>query len=200
MINTRCPIGGITSFATVLLLSANLYAQQQPLTTMHFSGSGGGPGIGTGLNLFVEYFGRTDTTLFKNVVWTPAMVGQSILDTASSEPGYANFVSRLTDGVNQAIAGGAYVFPGGGGSSHGSLESKLLTTPPPGWNGIDLHGYPITGIRLTLNQISLDANADSNWTNYSWDDTLTIYTVPEPSTFAVAALGAAALLIAGRRR
>jgi hypothetical protein len=189
---------------SALSLSLLLNAQQQqipglqPLATIHWSGSGGGfLGIDTGMTFTVSYSDFAGTSLFGNVVWTPGMVGQNLVDVSGSEPGYANFVSLLTDGSNERLGWMSGMTPSGGGAGINGWETNSFLTHPSGWNGIDLHGYTMAGVGLQMNQLSINSpgsnpNHDGNWTDVSWDATLTLYTVPEPTILfpvAVACVG-----------
>jgi hypothetical protein len=175
-----------------LLVTSVLHAQQagappnsEPLATIHLAGGGGIASVNTGVALRIIYYGFQNSPLFANVVWTPDMLGQSFFDTAGSEAGYDNFLSLLTDGTNERVGHICRLSPYGGGNGFAGWETTSFTTHPSDWNGIDLQGYSITGVELTLNQLSIvspgsDPNGNGNWTDYSFDATLKIYTLPEP--------------------
>jgi hypothetical protein len=189
----------LISLITLSLLAGTLPAPAQPLATMHMSGIGGGRGIETGLILQMGYGGGSNSVaIFKNVVWAPAMVGQSVFDTAGSGADYDSVVSLLTDGVNEFANWHYTLYPTGGGGGRSGAEPGLFTTHPQAWNGVDLQGYSIGGIELRLNQLSLQSpgtnpNHDGIWTDYSWDALLTIYgtvyPVPEPASWSLLLLG-----------
>jgi hypothetical protein len=165
------------------------------LATAHFGTSGGVATVSGAMTMSLGQlsfwgFVTPGQTLFSNLILTPDMVGQTFIDTASSEPYYANFVSLLTDGVSERVGLAWDLFPGGGGGTRGGPEPTFFDTHPSDWNGVDLQGYPITGIGLTLNQLSMaspgsNPTGTGNWTDYSFDATISVYTVPEPGTLSL---------------
>jgi hypothetical protein len=174
-------------FAAGLLLVGGWYAQAQPIATLHMSGSGGAGAIASGMTLEIGYGGGSNSVaLFDSVLWTPAMVGQTVLYSAGSGSSYDTFLSLATDGVNEFAYWENTLVPGGGAGMFGA-ESLLFTTHPASWNGIDLHGYAIGGISLELNTLSLQSQG--NWTDYSFDALVTYYAVPEPAVESLLLLG-----------
>jgi len=174
-------------FAAVLLLVSGRYAQAQPLATLHMTGSGGAGTIASGMTFEIGYGGGSNSVaLFNTVIWTPAMVGQTVLYSAGSGSSYDTFLSLATDGVNEFAYWENTLVPGGSAGMSGA-ESILFTTHPANWNGFDLHGYSIGGIGLELNALSLQSQG--NWTDYSFDALVTYYAVPEPAVGSLVLLG-----------
>ena len=179
---------GAVVFAAGLLLAGGLRALAQPIATLDMSGSGGAAGIDSGMTFAIGYGGGSNSVaLFDNVVWTPAMVGQTVLYSAGSGASYDTFLSLATDGVNEFAYWQNTLSPGGGGGETSGAESILFTTHPANWNGFDLHGYSIGDIGLTLNALSLQPQG--NFTDYSFDALVTYYAVPEPAVGTLLLLG-----------
>lgn len=178
----------VVAFAAGLLLVGGWYAQAQPIATLHMTGSGGAGGIASGMTFEIGYGGGSNSVaLFNSVVWTPAMVGQTVLYSAGSGSSYDTFLSLATDGVNEFAYWENTLVPGGGAAITAGTESLLFTTHPASWNGIDLHGYSIGGISLGLNALSLQSQGGR--TDYFFDASVTYYAVPEPAVESLLLLG-----------
>ncbi len=121
--------------------------------------------------------------------------GRTFVANALNEPGFAGFVTSLTDGINGSIR-----FQRPDISSWLSQSEQLYLGRSP--LAPDLAGYNITEIRFRVNNFydwySLPDNIYGKHLDYSLD----FYgaAVPEPSTWVLAALGAATLLVGSKAR
>ncbi len=121
--------------------------------------------------------------------------GRTFFTDAATDAGFAGFVSRLTDGTDQYITMETEIFTFSEWSPQ--RESSYLLGPAA---NPDFAGYNITQIGLRLDDFH--SYMEGNFYYKSLDYTLDFYgaPVPEPSTWALLALGAAAFCCATRRR
>lgn len=139
--------------------------------------------------------------LFENFELTVADVGRTFTATAQTDPDFGGFVSLLTNGNDDIMMlGTSNPFSGAG-----FLESSAWTQLPPSSNGLDLRGFPVRRITLTVDSLSINTpgenpNGDGNWTDRSFSGTLKFYTtVPEPTTFALLSLGVLGAILKRRQ-
>ncbi len=163
--------------------------------------------INQDLRVNLRYTGPTNATptntIFGQFTFHTNDVGSTFSIDAFSDPGFLPFLLRATNGILNTVAESFFV--GGNLSGAEVPETSFFTTFPYGGNnGIDLGGFQIQRIDLTLNSLTF-ASPGSNpvgdgiWTDYSWNITLSfIGVVPEPSTAAI--LGCGLLVLVFRRR
>jgi hypothetical protein len=125
--------------------------------------------------------------LFENFTLTPADVGRTLTATAQSDSDFPGFVGLLRNGVNDiAMFGGLNPFTGAGQYENGFWKQR-----PPGNNGIDLRGFSVGRITLTIDSLSINSpgenpNGDGLWTDFAFYGTVRVYTqVPEPTTLSL---------------
>lgn len=121
----------------------------------------------------------------------------SVEFTSTSEAGFDVFVGNLTDGVDSEILTLVDLIPGGPGAGSGRLESAW------GFGTPDLVGNQIDLIRLVVDDFSIQMFVDPEFgdgvqweTHFTWE--FWGEPVPEPATFAMAAMGG--FCVWGRRR
>ena len=121
--------------------------------------------------------------------------GHTFFANALNQPAFAGFVAGLTDGANgyirfQAIDTSAWSV----GSEHLFLRRSSLAP--------DLAGYNITQIGFRVNNFYDSYFEPENTYNKTLEYSLDFYgaPVPEPSTWALLTLGAAALLLHKKAR
>ncbi len=120
-----------------------------------------------------------------NLILSAADVGKTF--TVATEPGFADAVGLLTNGINDNIN---YVIVGldGPGPIGSVSEAALFFGDDTGARGIDFSGATIDDIRLTLNTLSFatpgsDLNGDGNWTDTTLHATVAVTgAVPLPTS------------------
>src|SRR5262245_1292868 len=85
--------------------------------------------------------------VFANMVFTQSSVGQTFASTASTDPGFDAVVQSLTDGIDQYFWFGLSDNASSEGFHQSDWFSSLLVD---GGNKIDLYGYDIDALKLTL--------------------------------------------------
>jgi hypothetical protein len=142
------------------------------------------------------------TTLFGQYTFHTNDVG-SVFSIDQSNPGFLPFLARATNGTLDSLTLNFY--PSGSLQGKQLPETSFFTSFPYGGNnGIDLGGFQIQRIDLSLNALNFvtpgsNPNGDGNWTDYNWNITLSfIGVVPEPSAAAI--LGCGMLVMLFRKR
>src|SRR4051812_20244880 len=168
------------------------------IATANLTGGGGSSVVANSAQIFVSSGGPTNggnATIFDSFFFTTNQVGQVFSLDQSVDPSFNLFISRLTNGTNDLLTIVSKV-SGGGIAGANTLESTFLTTPPAGGNGIDLAGFSIQRIDLSLNQLNISSpgsnpNHNGIWTDYSIQATLSFIgsPVPEPSCPALIITG-----------
>jgi hypothetical protein len=197
---------GTLSFA--LLCSLDAHAQGVIWSSPNFTSTvGGSPGGGSPGNRQIAIDHVSDS----NVPTSPSLnpvtgmffltistddAGRTIFADALNSPGLTGFIAGVTDGANDYIRfSNVSPLVGWGIGNEAGILGRSSLTP-------DFAGYNITqiGLRITSFYDSFYApeNRYLNTLNYSLD----FYgaPVPEPSTWALAALGAGALLLRRKAR
>jgi hypothetical protein len=125
---------------------------------------------------------------------------------SGNAPGFAGFVTRITNGVNETLSTGLNVFAGAtfrGSSGFAPLEFTRL----PG--GTDLAGHTIDFVRLEIlkddvtaasgtGTVGFTLDFDTKWTIFG-DDTGSTE-APEPTSMVLLGTGVAGLVARQRRR
>src|ERR1051325_11049531 len=173
------------------------------VATAHCSGviataelaGGVGSGVITNSGLvFVSNGGATNggtAAIFDSFFFMRSQVGQVFSVDQSVDPQVNLFTSRLTNGFNDLI-NIVERLPGGGSFGQLTSEASFFSTRPASGNGIDLTGFSIERIDMTINQLSIsspgrDLNHNGIWTDYSVQATLSFIgsPVPEPCGTAI---------------
>lgn len=90
--------------------------------------------------------------------------GETVVHRAVGTPGFGVVAGRLTDGIDESAYYSVSV-AGVGASGRGGVESSLFDYPPGiERTGPDLAGYVVTGISITLDELSLTQEMDGRWT------------------------------------
>jgi hypothetical protein len=129
--------------------------------------------------------------IFASVQWTPADVGTTVTITPASDPNFAAFTSKLTDGVSQSVSVSFYPAPAQ------NLSGAVFPEPFVIWGNqndprVDLHGYDIQSYTERLNSLSID-NLPDGTSGYNASVTFSAEGVPlpEPGAFGAVVLGLA---------
>jgi len=159
-----------------------------------------------------------NTLLFENVFLTSLSAGQTFTATSTTDPAFDNFVSKLTNGVddlmyismNFAIQDNNGVFiDAGGGGGYGMYESDMLGNQLYGGNGVDFLGFDIDTIALRINSIRFShpfagTTMDINWTLSVEGPSITpphpSTAIPEPSTILLMLSGLLGLPLMRKNR
>ena len=162
--------------------------------------SSGIAGVFTNLGIHLCYESLLSDCLFQSngLVFGPGDAGRTYHIGPGDDPAFGTFVDLFTNGRDDLLLFGTS-FPNGFRDGIPVHESDLFVQLPAGSNGIDLQGFAIGSFDLRLNQLTITSpgrnpNGDGVWTDYSWNATLYIYPVPEPSVTALAAAGLAVLV------
>jgi PEP-CTERM motif len=190
---------------TVALLSClavvESHAAVGTVATANISSGGGIHAIiSQDLRITLGYTGPTNT-IFGQFTFHTSDVGSTFSIDQSSDPGFLPFLARATNGTLNTLSEISYA----GGSLTGKdvPETSFFTSFPYGGNnGIDLGGFQIQRIDLTLNSLNFaspgsNPNGDGIWTDYSWNATVSfigILPVPEPGSAAILSTGLLVLL------
>lgn len=178
------------------------FSKANYITEISFTGGGGGNNIFDAFDvdvwLYSEWGGPRSDTIFDSVIVTSADVGSTYLATSSSDTGFNDVVSWLTNGVEDRFMLHFYIIPspgsGVGGFGIGYSETDIFGDVT--LNGIDLGGYDIEAIAMRVDSLWFDSpgrnlNGDGIWTDYGYDLTFTF--IPEPGTVLLLGLGAVVL-------
>jgi hypothetical protein len=187
---------------TVLLSAFESRAQLGTVATAQFSRTGGfGVTADHSLRLALGYVPTNTTSIFTQFTFHTNDVGGVFSVSQSSDPGFIGFLSGATNGIldfvryNYAIGSGTGAYNESGGLS----ETSFFTSFPHGGNGIDLSGFQVQRIDLTLNSLAFNPNP-GGFTDFSFNVTLSfIGVVPEPSAAAILGAGLLALLFRKRK-
>jgi hypothetical protein len=189
----------LTIFSVVWLVTLNIHAQAIIWSVNYSEGNNGAPPGGSwqiGFDLVLDPHSFPSpsmnplTGIFSMSLGTNDS-GRTFFANALNQPGFSGFVAGLTDGANDYLR----FEDGGGGWRYGSEQLFLgRSAASP-----DLAGYNITQIGFRVNNFYdyFDVQEDTYFRQ--WDYSLDFYGVPEPSTWALLTLGAAASLLLRRK-
>jgi hypothetical protein len=145
------------------------------------------------LLVYIEEDGVPSLSIF-NMVLDNSSSEQSFT-ASSADPGFSDFVSHLTNGVN-----GSLVFSLKSTATGAQVGGAFTETEA---FGIIPQGAQINGISLTINQFTLDSpgtdpNHNGLWTDGSCDFTMGV--VPEPNSLFLLAIGLIVIVAFGRKK
>ena len=230
-----------TSFVfpvAVVVLSCVGLTNAAVLGTIEYNYSGRVPGpiVGGELSELIFSIGYPRPAQFgsdfsRSLSWnfTPDDVGKTFFASADTHGSFNDFVSLLTNGVDDHLALRAPldsrirfvvyapvfatyesevidIFIGSPVDSEGdTIDSIAGISPPPiiKLGPVDFEGYTIDSIGVTVNELFMDYHEDSFvgiYTDTSCDITYTIYGAPIPEPATVLLFGIGAVLLRGRRR
>ena len=189
----------LVTFFLAFLATLNVHAQGLIWSTDRFAEHSETPGASWPIafdhvsDIFAPPPRQNSATRIFFMTLTTNDTGRTFFTDALTEPGFGGFIAGLTDGTNGFLRlqdGGA----GWGGTSEQQFLARSSLSP-------DLAGYDITqiGFRVTAFYDWYDPFEERNFRtlNYSLD----FYgaSVPEPSTWALLALGGASALLLRRK-
>jgi len=195
---------GLVAFG---LLQSASQVSAQPLAVAHVNFSGTGSGINAIVNSLSPQFGYgaggffpLTSILFDQVTLTSSDVGKTFVITAQNDPDFNGFVQKLTNGQSDLMC-----FTNAGIHRLVTFESNFFDPLPPGSNGVDLQGFAIGSITLTVDSLIFDSpgsNPHGNgiWTDITFNGTIAVYTVPEPSILHLLGVAGTILFRASARR
>lgn len=184
------------------------------LLASYTSPAGGGSSGGSNDGGFFFEFGIDADPLSRDIFGTaPALFGDMLITgdttiTVSSGAGFDEFVALLTDGVNQSFfiadarnIGGSPVSTGVGAGPESGVFGNMMTAS---LNGIDLSGYVISSIVLTLTDVQAPASANGYSIFYTINldvfGDLAVSDVPLPAAAPLMLMGLGGLAAMRRRR
>ena len=131
---------------------------------------------------------------------TETSVGTTYSVTSANDP---NLIAALTDGNPLEYLVYSTTSQYGGGGNFGRSKTGFFTDLlVPSANGIDFSGYKITGIDITIDQVSVSSDpSNENPLGYSIVTSLSLEGVaaPEPSSWGLALVGVGAFVYLRRR-
>jgi hypothetical protein len=142
------------------------------------------------LDLYIYENGNYSQKILSEVI-TQADVGATF--TATSGPGFGDFVKFITNGTNGYVIAEVKSVSGQSDLSGWFLESDVFGKPTTGIS--DLQGCdPISSISLKINNFILDTpgtnlDHDGIWTDATCDFQFSVNVVPEPCTMATLFIG-----------
>jgi hypothetical protein len=141
------------------------------------------------LDLYVFEDGNSSSKILNTVI-SPSDVGSTFTAT-STDPGFTDFVSYITNGKNGSVVA-ELKSPGGNDLSGWFLESDVFNKPTTGIS--DLGGCaPISSVSLKINNFELSSPDGNCWhdgicTDVTCDFQFSVST-PEPSTIISILIG-----------
>lgn len=160
------------------------------LFTVTVEQGGTQPGQVASIRFPIQYSGNLtyeQNAIFTDDVFTKADVGRTLTITRATDPNFNAIVSKMTDGIPQAIIFWFVPSPAVNISGSGINESFVLfgkQSDPT----IDLHGNQISSFSLTLNSLQIN----NSTTDSSFNASITFSAaIPEPG----ASVGLALLLL-----
>jgi hypothetical protein len=177
------------------------YGSDFPLSEMNLISGAGTPRVINKIELSWRTDGFPNFEAMNFGTLVSADIGRTISLSSSTTAGFDFFRSLLTNGNDDNLKVYTEYEDGSGGGiswpESGWFQHKFVNSSYP-----DFHGYDITRIELTINNLVFlspgsNRNGDGIWTDLSWDYTFTVYGVPEPATLLLFGLG---VVIAVRKR
>jgi hypothetical protein len=145
------------------------------------------------LDMYVSEDGNSSSKILNTVI-TPSDIGSTFTAT-SADPGFNDFVSYITNGVNGLMVVDLMT-PGGLNAGCGFAESDVFNKPTTGIS--DLEGCaPISSVNLKINDFELFSPGKGS-SGDLWGDGICTYVncdfgfsvdTPEPSTMAMLITG-----------
>ena len=190
---------GLVTFGLLQIISQVVSAQ--PLTVAHVNFSGTGSGINAIVDSLSPQFGYgaggffpLTSVLFDQITLTSSDIGRTFVITGQNDPDFNGFVQKLTNGQSDLMC-----FTNTGIHRLVTFESNFFDPLPPGNNGVDLQGFVIGSITLTVDNLIFDSPGSNPlgngiWTDITFNGTIGVYAVPEPTVFALLGVAGAIFL------
>lgn len=193
----------LSALLTALILPSPVGHAEEPLAVGHASGQTSSYANYVSHRVTLGQAGSSGLTnqLFENHVITVGDVGTTFTATADTDPDFPGFVSVLTNGNNDGTLVENRIFDLGLWVS-GGLESSFWSGLPPAGNGIDLQGFAVGRITMTIDTFTVEQHVEGlqTRTDATWEQTFRVYSaIPEPTTLTLLGLGSLALGMARRR-
>lgn len=112
--------------------------------------------------------------LFRYNLITTNSTGQVFQANAQNSTNFGIFTTLLTDGVQDIVWS-----INTSGDLRSYIERDFFNPLPNGSNGIDLEGYAITNVTMTVNSVVLSYDQFNN-SNYTYNFTYRVYGFPTP--------------------
>jgi PEP-CTERM motif-containing protein len=193
----------------LMLGAGTAFADPVVIATRSIDSSGTHPAsVGNGAGRFSLYYPR-GPILFEDFRITAAAVGDTFVADAGSDPDFAAFAERATNGRGNFIE---WIFgppfgaaPGGGGGEGTGSEWALFGRPdgPP-----DFRGFTLSSLTLHVASFSAGPASSPGYEQLAFRGTLSVLgtgvqspsAVPEPASLTLFGLGAFGLAACLRRR